>query len=200
MMSIATAREFSKILELLSNLYLCKPTKEAVENWKALFSNNVPKSLSNLKDAIDKVDVYSEQELEDLLWEYTRLFVGPYKLPCPPWESVYISPKRLMMQEPCDEIRDFHNEIGLTINNPDVMPDHIGAELNFLAVLYKKMESAPEKRPYYADIAKRFLDEHLTKWIPQFTSDMAEAANSIFYKALAHVTRDFIATECDYFG
>ena len=199
-MSIATAREFSKILELLSNLYLCKPTKEAVENWKALFSNNVPKSLSNLKDAIDKVDVYSEQELEDLLWDYTRLFVGPYKLPCPPWESVYISPKKLMMQEACDEIRDFHNEIGLTINNPDVMPDHIGAELNFLAVLYKKMESAPEERPYFADIAKRFLDEHLTKWIPQFTSDMAEAANSLFYKALALVTRDFIATECDYFG
>jgi TorA maturation chaperone TorD len=200
MISDAMTTECSKILELLSNLYLCKPTKEAIKNWKALLSHDVPRSLSGLKEAIDKIDLNSEQELEDLLWEFTRLFIGPYKLPCPPWESVYISGRRLMMQEAYDEVQDFYQDVGLEIRNPEINADHIGAELNFLAVLYGKMNGDPEKRLYYMDIAKRFLDEHLMSWIPQFTLDMEEAADFALYKTLAQVTREFIGAKCNGFA
>ncbi len=199
-MSNETGVELSKISGLLSNIYLCKPTEEAIKNWKVLLSEDVPDSIVELKDAIDGIDLNSEQEFEDLLWEYTRLLIGPYKLPCPPWESVYASPKRLMMQEAYDEVRDLYDEIGLAINNPDIMPDHIGAELNFLAVLYERINTDPEKKIYYMDVARRFLDEHLKRWIPDFTLDMEEAAVSRFYKALARVTRDFIMTERYYSG
>jgi putative dimethyl sulfoxide reductase chaperone len=192
------AKELSKILALLSNLYLCRPTKEAVENWKALLSENWFDPLSELKEAIDNIDLNSEQELEDLLWEYTRLFIGPYKLLCPPWESVYMSPKRLMMQEACDEVVGVYAEMGLAIDNPDVMPDHIGVELNFLAVLHGKMMSDQGGTSSYVDTAKRFLDEHLLRWVPQFTIDMEEAADSALYKSLAEVTRIFIMAECDH--
>jgi TorA maturation chaperone TorD len=156
--------------------------------------------MSGLKESINRIDSDSEKQLADLLWEYTRLFIGPYKLPCPPWESVYTSGKRLMMQEAYDEVRDLYSEVGLKIDHPNIMPDHIGTELNFLAVLYIKISDDHEKRPYYKDIAKRFLDEHLKRWIPQFTLDMEEAANLKFYKALAQVTKDFIMNECNFFG
>ncbi len=192
--------ESLKILGLLSNLYLCRPTKETLENWKALLSEDVPDLLLKLKDAMDKIDLHSEQELEDLLWEYTRLFIGPYKLPCPPWESVYTSGKRLMMQDAYDEVKDLYNEVGLKIDHSDIMPDHIGAELNFLAVLYEKLNRDSERRSYYRDMAKRFMDEHLMRWIPQFILDMEEATNLIFYKALAQATRDFLMNECNYLG
>ncbi len=196
----AMAIESSKILGLLSNLYLCKPTKEAVESWRTLLCEEVPDSLLKLKDALDKIDLNSEQELEDLLWEFTRLFIGPYKLPCPPWESVYTSGRRLMMQEAYDEVQDFYQDVGLEIRNPEINADHIGAELNFLAVLYGKMNGDPEKRLYYMDIAKRFLDEHLMSWIPQFTLDMEEAACFALYKVLAQVTREFIGAKCNGFA
>jgi TorA maturation chaperone TorD len=181
-----------KIISLLSSMYLCKPRKGAIENWKILFAEDVPDFMPGLKDSINGIDSDSEEQLSDLLWEYTRLFIGPYKLPCPPWESVYTSGKRLMMQEAYDEVRNLYNEVGLKIDQPNIMPDHIGAELNFLGVLYSKISDDHKKRPYYKDIAKRFLDEHLKRWIPQFTLDMEEAANLKFYKALAKVTRDFI--------
>ena len=45
-------------------------------------------------------------------------------------------------------------------------------------------------------IAKRFLDEHLRRWILQFTVDMEKAADTLFYKTLAKVTRNLIMTEC----
>ena len=192
--------EWQITCSLLSSMYICKPAREALKNWKTLVSEDMPDFMLDLKDAIDEINLNSEQELEDLLWEYTRLFIGPYKLPCPPWESVYTSGKRLMMQEAHDEVQGFYHELGLKIDNPDIMPDHIGAELNFLAVLESKISEDHEKRPYYKDIAKRFLDEHLMRWVPQFTLDMEEAAGSPLYKALAHSTRDFIINECNFFG
>ena len=149
----------------------------------------------DLKDALDEIDLKSERELKDLIWEYTRLFIGPYKLPCPPWESVYTSPKKLLMQDAYDEVQKSYEKIGLIINNPDILPDHIGAELNFLAVLFQKINSEPEKRLSYMNIAKIFCDEHLMKWIPQFTRDMEAAADSSFYKGLARATRDFLMSE-----
>jgi len=184
--------DFPKTLNLLSSMYLCKPTREAIENWKALLSEDVPDFMLDLKDAIDEINLNSEQELEDLLWEYTRLFIGPYKLPCPPWESVYTSPKKLMMQDAYSEVQNFYGKVGLAINNPDIMPDHTGAELNFMAVLFQKMDNEPEKRLYYMDIAKRFIDEHLIKWVPQFTMDMEKATDSHFYKALAKATMNLV--------
>jgi TorA maturation chaperone TorD len=73
-----------KISSLLSSMYLCKPTKGAIENWKILFAEDVPDFMSGLKESINGIDSDSEEQLSDLLWEYTRLFIGPYKLPCPP--------------------------------------------------------------------------------------------------------------------
>jgi TorA maturation chaperone TorD len=173
-------------------MYLCKPDRETLDSWRALLSEAVPDILSDLKDALEKIDMASDSELEDLLWEYTRLFIGPYKLPCPPWESVYTSPKRLMMQEAYDEVRDYYNKAGLTVNNQGIMADHIGAELNFLTVVLQKAHSDPEKEQYYRDLTRGFLDEHVIRWIPQFARDMEDAADLSFYKTLARVTRSMI--------
>lgn len=187
-----TDNELIEACGLLGSMYLCKPDRETLDSWRALLSEAVPDILSDLKDALEKIDMASDSELEDLLWEYTRLFIGPYKLPCPPWESVYTSPKRLMMQEAYDEVRDYYNKAGLTVNNQGIMADHIGAELNFLAVVLQKAHSDPKKEQYYRDLTRGFLDEHVIKWIPQFARDMEDAADLLFYKTLARVTRSMI--------
>jgi len=187
-----TDNELIEACGLLGSMYLCKPDRETLDSWRALLSEAVPDILSDLKDALEKIDMASDSELEDLLWEYTRLFIGPYKLPCPPWESVYTSPKRLMMQEAYDEVRDYYNKAGLTVNNQGIMADHLGAELNFLAVVLQKAHSDPKKEQYYRDLIEGFLDEHVIKWIPQFARDMEDAADLLFYKTLARVTRSMI--------
>ena len=187
-----TDNELIEACGLLGSMYLCKPDRETLDSWRALLSEAVPDILSDLKDALEKIDMASDSELEDLLWEYTRLFIGPYKLPCPPWESVYTSPKRLMMQEAYDEVRDYYNKAGLPVNNQGIMADHIGAELNFLTVVLQKAHSDPEKEQYYRDLTRGFLDEHVIRWIPQFARDMEDAADLSFYKTLARVTRSMI--------
>src|SRR5574340_779574 len=121
----------SEALELLSSMYLCKPSMTVIENWKIALSEDASVFLHELKEAVSEISTSSNAEFEELLWEYTRLFIGPYKLPCPPWESVYTSPKRLMMQDSADQVMQLYREAGLSIETTNVMPDHIGAELNF---------------------------------------------------------------------
>ncbi len=190
-MNTALITEHPEAIALLSSMYLCKPSREVIENWQIALAEDRSGLLDDLKKAIAKTDVSSKKELEELLWDYTRLFIGPYKLPCPPWESVYTSPKRLMMQEAADQVDRLYKEAGLTISTDDVMPDHIGAELNFLAVLLQKALSQTEK-DFYIGIAGRLLDEHLLKWLPNFTKDLEDAAETPLYKALARTTRNVI--------
>jgi TorA maturation chaperone TorD len=176
-------------------MYLCKPSREAIENWKSMLAEDPSNLLDGVKKAIGAIDTSSEEELEDLLWEYTRLFIGPYKLACPPWESVYTSSTRLLMQDAANEVLKMYQEAGLAVSTADVMPDHVGAELNFLAVLLQKLDSE-QGRDQYIDLMERFLTEHLLKWVPGFTEDMEMAAETPLYKALAGDTRrvtDFVA-------
>lgn len=179
---------------MLASMYLFKPSRSAFENWRAILEGNGAAILSELRDAVEEACLASDAAMEELLWEYTKLFIGPYKLPCPPWESVYTSPTRLMMQDSYDAVSEIYRQTGLSIGDPNVLADHVGAELCFLAVLYGRMEAEAEKAQLYRDTAERFLSEHLKNWIPQFCRDMEAAAESRFYKALARSTRDLVAT------
>ena len=182
----------SEALELLSSMYLCKPSMTAVENWKMALSGDATVFLRELKEAVREINTTSKDELEELLWEYTRLFIGPYKLPCPPWESVYTSPKRLMMQDAADQVLKHYLEAGLILETRGVMPDHIGAELNFLALLLQKSHSEADGKEQLLRITDNFLNDHILKWIPDFIRDMENAAETRFYKALAGVTRNLV--------
>jgi TorA maturation chaperone TorD len=182
----------SEALKLLSSMYLCKPSAGAIGNWKKALKEDPPIFPDDLKKAINEIDIGPEEELEELLWEYTRLFIGPYKLPCPPWESVYTSPKKLMMQEAADQVMAIYREAGLAVNTDDVLPDHIGVELNFLAVLLQKTRVQTDQKDHYADMPGRFLAEHLSRWVPEFTGDMENAAETPLYKAVAKATRNIL--------
>lgn len=180
------------LFSLLGSMYLCKPTGEALASWQQLLKEEPLIEAEDLQKALDTIDLDSEQELEDLLWEYTRLFIGPNRLPCPPFESVYTSPQRLMMQDAYEQVRKAYAGIGVVIGSADVMPDHIGAELNFLAIVFHRMEIEPDKRSDYAALAEDFLTDHLRNWVPLFTADMAEASETVFYKALAQITEQAV--------
>jgi TorA maturation chaperone TorD len=180
----------SGALQLLSSMYLCKPSREAVGGWRSLLDNGASGLLKDMKCALDGIDMASEETMQDLLWDYTRLFIGPYRLPCPPWESVYTSQNRLMMQDAADDARRVYAELGLAIDDPSVMPDHIGAELNFLSLVYERAADGNSKQLDRTRIGMAFFRDHLMKWIPQFTADMEMAATTSLYRALARTTKN----------
>jgi len=182
----------SEALGMLSSMYLCKPSVAAIENWKTALSEDTSIFLQELRDSIMGINTAAEDDLEELLWEYTRLFIGPYKLPCPPWESVYTSPKRLMMQDAADQVLQLYRDAGVNLDTPDIMPDHIGAELNFLALLLRKSQSEAAGEDRITILIDHILKDHLLKWLPDFTRDMENAAETLFYRSLARATRNLV--------
>ncbi|MCB8816455.1 molecular chaperone TorD family protein [Desulfosporosinus shakirovi] len=70
-----------------------------------------------------------------MLTEYTRLFIGPTKLPVPPWESVYVSKERLLFQESSLKVRQrqcYLNYNFLPAKYRSEADDHIALELDFM--------------------------------------------------------------------
>lgn len=184
----------SRTFGLLAGIYLCRPTREAIEGWRSLFGKKAPDLLRELHASLLALDPSRESVLDDLLWEYTRLFIGPYRLPAPPWESVYTSPKRLLMQEAYEAVQDMYREAGLTIPDTHIHADHIGSELNFLAVLYGRAESETCEQGETVRMAERFLSEHLRKWVPAFSRDLEAAVEMDLYRELARATRAAVAS------
>lgn len=178
----------SAVFGLLASMYLCKPTADAIVSWRDLMSGSVPEPLRDLSEVLERINLNSEKEMQDLLWDFTRLFIGPYRLPCPPWESVYASEKRLLLQEPSDAVRAIYERLGVEVGTPSILPDHIGAELNFMGILLARVEAGSGEEDTYRQLSKDFLQEHLKNWTPRFASDMEKAAGTSFYKALARST------------
>lgn len=178
----------SAVCGILSSMYLCKPTAESILTWRNVMSEGVPDYAGGLKKAVGSIDLRSAREMENLLWDYTRLLVGPYRLPCPPWESVYTSSKRLLLQEASDAVRAAYEEIGLEVGASRVLPDHIGIELNFMGVLLEKIEADSGGDNSRAKCAKEFFNAHLQSWVPRFAADMERAAETPLYKAVARST------------
>lgn len=187
-----TALKSSELFGLLGSMYLCKPTREALAGWRAVLAKGAPAVPEELEEALERINVESPQELEDLLWDYTRLFLGPYRLPCPPWESVYASPKKLLMQEAYDTVKAMYAQAGVEVGDPNVLADHVGAELNFQAILLERADRAAADEQTYRQRAEQFRNEHLRNWIPRFTADVEDAADSDLYRALARATRHIV--------
>ena len=150
--------------------------------------------------AIDRIvqylkqpDVLSRKSCESLHWDYTHMFVGPGKVPAPPWESIYRDVEHLHFSEETLEVRDAYRKYNLLPKDFGHEPDdHIGLELDFMHKLcemtQEKAESADETG--LVEILKdqkAFLDEHLLRWVPDWTQDVVKSAGTDFYKGMAQL-------------
>lgn len=125
---------------------------------------------------------------KELTWEYNRLFVGPYHLPTPPYESVYRSVDGLMMQDTTIEVRKKYLAAGLQVmelnRNPD---DHIGLELEYMYFQCDKGLGAIEKSQV-SELREcilqqlDFLENHLLQWAPTLCQDISVQTRQPFFK------------------
>lgn len=132
--------------------------------------------------------------------DYTRLFIGPGSVKAPPWESVYRSPDRLLFGEETLAVRKFYQSFGVSIKNLYREPDdHLGLELEFMAWLCAQalegLSGGEWKR--YLEGQQKFLREHLLEWVPAFTKDMENSAETAFFQGLASFTRGFLLQDLE---
>lgn len=143
---------------------------------------------------------------EDQTGLYARLFLGPTKLACPPWESVYRSKRRALFQRSTLDVRNAYRAQGLLPQMyPRVADDHIALELGFLSALAQRTleaiqaEDTPAARKAF-EASKRFLDEHLSVWALAYADDLEKEAPDTLYALVARMAADFAARDVSLVG
>jgi TorA maturation chaperone TorD len=146
-------------------------------------------------------DGFSVARLEELLVDYTRLFLGPVKALAQPYGSAWLETDGGLMQGSTAAVTGLYAEGGFEIAAEfRDLPDHVAAELEFLYLLLFKLAQArmsgDSEAASTADaLRRRFLDRHLGAWIGPFAAALRAGAQTDFYRALADLTERFVGLE-----
>lgn len=143
-------------------------------------------------------EAFAAHDLQTLMVDYTRLFLGPVEVLAKPYEANWLKASKQSEENPHLAVLDLYAEGGLEIDEEfRELPDHVAVELEFLYLLVfasnqaRKTGNAEELAAKQA-LQERFLSEHLGAWMPAFTAAVAAAAETSFYRELAVFTEQFI--------
>ena len=138
-------------------------------------------------------------KLNDLKKDYQQLFIGPARLPAPPWESVYLSDDRLVFEKQTTAVRQFYARYGLQAANLYKEPDdHFGLEMAFMAHLCTLgleaiRQGEVETAQTHLNAQRDFLEEHLLLWAPDFLNRVITHAQTDYYRGVAYLALGCLA-------
>jgi TorA maturation chaperone TorD len=136
---------------------------------------------------------------DSLADEFTRLFATSVAVP--PCETSYM---RADKGARLGQLSMLYDSFGTRSGGRELEnPDHIGAELEFAALVCLKQALAagdPERRAVAADVHRVFATEHLGRWIPTFAERLRDAALHPFYRRLAPVLENWVQADLDEHG
>ena len=144
---------------------------------------------------------YAAEGYQALLLDYTRLFLGPNHIIAKPYGSVWLEGGNTVMGESTMAVQALYQEGGFDMSEEfREVPDHVAVELEFLYLLiYRENEAHRDGKPEVleakAALRKRFLDEHLGRWVGPFTAAMRAGAQTGFYRQLADITVGFVGLQ-----
>lgn len=138
---------------------------------------------------------------DELLVDYTRLFLGPVDILAKPYGSVWLDADAPLMGDSTMAVLQHYEDAGFEVDEGfRDLPDHIAVELEFLYVLLFREAEAhlrqdTETLAGLARMRQRFLGEHLAQWVGPFAAAVATGAQTPYYRDLAELTARFVALE-----
>ena len=147
---------------------------------------------------------FASQDLQTLLVDYTRLFLGPIQALAQPYESAWLGGPEPTEENPPPAVVDLYREGGFDIDDEFMeLPDHVAVELEFLYLLTFNANRASRDGQLEAMAAterlkQRFLGEHLGVWIAPFAAAVQAGAETSFYRELAAFTERFVRIESEH--
>lgn len=143
-------------------------------------------------------EAFAAHDLQTLMVDYTRLFLGPVEALTKPYQASWLNAGTPSEENPHLAVLDIYAEGGLEIDDEfRDLPDHVAVELEYLYLLVfagnqaRKTGNAAELAAQQ-ELRERFLREHLGAWIEPFTAAVAASAETAFYRELAAFTAQFV--------
>lgn len=136
--------------------------------------------------------------LIELAVDFVRVFVGhgtDGHSAAYPYESVYTSDKRLVMQQARKEVAAVYASHGVG-SQPSWKEgeDHLAAELEFMQILCLRGCGSKD----VLTSQKIFLESHLLNWAPLMAADMMRFAKTDFYRGLAFMLKGFLVLDGEF--
>jgi TorA maturation chaperone TorD len=179
---------------------LCQPEDDLLKRHdifntlKQAFSITEPHCSAYVEQMQEAVKQSTAQEL---LIEYTKLFIGPFKTLVPPYSSLYFGSDTLMSDETV-WVMNCYIKSGLEFDNKlNDVPDHVAVETEFMYYLIHNEISELDAGKRDESLAlwenqQEFFNRHYKKWLPQFCAKLATETGSEYYKALSECLNRFI--------
>ncbi|WP_420475177.1 TorD/DmsD family molecular chaperone [Noviherbaspirillum sp. ST9] len=153
----------------------------------------------DLADGVRKLSAaFAAQDLQTLLVDYTRLFLGPVQAQANPYGSSWLAAPAQTEENPSLDVLELYSAGGFDISDEFMdLPDHVAVELEFLYLLEFQRNEA-QRAGQMADLAdvqqlkQKFLRAHLGAWIGPFAAAIKDGAETVFYRELADLTERFI--------
>ncbi len=144
--------------------------------------------------------------IQDLRDEHRRVFSNVIALDCPPYETLFGNDHVFGQSYVMGDIAGFYSAFGLQLS-PDIHErlDHLSVELEFMHYLsykesYAILHDGAEKLKTVVEAEKKFVKEHIGRWVPLFSGMLKRKADYGFYKILADFTTDWMAFDIAFLG
>lgn len=137
-----------------------------------------------------------DDSVTELAIDYVSTFIGHgvngYSAAYP-YESVYTSERRLLMQEAGPRCWPPCARTSLCAGAWNEAEDHIALELEFMQRMALRAaealgDAAEDEAIAYLRTSYDFLENHLLNWVPMLVADMRMHARTLFYQGLGQLT------------
>jgi putative dimethyl sulfoxide reductase chaperone len=200
----------SRIYGMLAAAYNRLPDESLVERLASLDTggHDWPPELA---DGLDLIEGFSrsrsgkplDERATELSVERTRLLRGlkPGYGPPPPYEAVYAGSDGQPRMQATAAVAKAYAEAGVGLpEGLKEQPDYIGLELDFMRHLTERearawAEGNRDEAVRIVEKERRFLEEHLARWVPRFCEVMDRAARLDYYRGIARMTGRFVQAE-----
>ncbi len=208
-MGLTDSQQRAGIYQFLAGAFLWPPTQDMLDaalddEFIQLVADELDTEaadgLRQCKCAALKVEAVHE--------DFDALFRVPKGRYVTPFESVFREPyvdgkgrqRRRLMGETSRHVMTFYSAAGSEFERHEVlgkMPDFIGAELEFMRYLCEQEAEAAgrgddDQATELRTLQRRFLDEHLAKWVDDLCDKIVAGDENGYFAAIAGVMRAFV--------
>lgn len=195
--------------QFLSRLFRVEVDQELYDTLRSMkFPANTGDELvdEGYRMICEYLSTAGDNVITELAVDYVRAFIGSGNdgfSAAYPYESVYTSPKRLMMQDARDEVLVLYHAAGLDKQESwKEGEDHLALELEFEQILTERALEAYEAGDEDTCISyllqqRNFLEDHLLAWYPMMAQDLERFPKTSFYRGLGKLTDGYLRTDLE---
>jgi len=185
---------YNMLLYFAGTMIMYEPDEECiVDFWKNGILKKLPvsslnpvfiRAASQLRESCTDVS----SSTESMSMDYYRLFTRGNMPLAPVYESLYMKSTPSGMKLNVSDISEFYNSYGWMAKvRPEMKDDHLGIELLFLTILVEKYIILDDEacRVEMRNEIRRFIEQHLLSWIPEWHKRVQENSRTLSYKGIS---------------